>query len=417
MASMHDDYHAWKPAGESSMDIGTKAQIQIEDTRLVSVRSEWLSVSAVALGAFALVTTEFLPVGLLPEIANSLDVSLGSAGLMLTAPGFIATLAAPLILVGTGRMDRRSVMLILSGLLLFSNVLAAVAPNFLVLLIARALLGICLGGFWTVALATTGSLVQSKHSARAVAVVFSAVTAATIVGVPVGTYFGSISTWRVSFFVTAVLVGIGFAGQAAFLPTLKPRSRQQWSDIRAAVGNRGIQMALLATSLIIAAHLAAYTYVAPYLINIVKLSSFDVPYVLLAFGAVGFVANLSAPYFMERFPFGSMVTLVTLFAVSFFVLMFVARSLALTAVVLVVWAICNGAILLSLNSWVLRRSTDHAEAGSALFVSTVQIGIAFGAISGGYVVDAMGIPANFGFAFLLAVATAFPLFADPGKLQ
>ncbi|NKL23916.1 MFS transporter [Rhizobium leguminosarum] len=400
------------------MDMDVKSQtVALGQAGQTSTRREWLSVFAVALGAFSLVTTEFLPVGLLPEVARTLDVSLGSAGLMITAPGMIATVAAPVILIGTKAIDRRLVMLALSGLLFLSNVVSATAPNFLVLLAARALLGICLGGFWTVALATSGSLVQSQQSARAMSIVFSAVTAATVIGVPLGTYFGSISTWQASFVATAALVAIAFVGQLIFLPSIIPQSRQSWSAIASALLARGTQMGLAATALIIAAHLAAYTYIAPYLIDFVGLPPLAVPWILLVFGAIGFAANLSAPAFLGRYPLGVFATLVVLFSACFLVLPFTSSSLEITVLVLVVWAICNGAVLLSMNSWVIRRSAEHAEAASALFVSTVQIGIAFGAIAGGAVVDTLGVPANFGLAFLLAALTAIPLVAERNKFK
>ncbi len=400
------------------MDLDVKSQtVALGQAGQASTRREWLSVFAVALGAFSLVTTEFLPVGLLPEVARTLDVSLGSAGLMITAPGMIATVAAPVILIGTKAIDRRLVMLALSGLLFLSNVLSATAPNFLVLLAARALLGICLGGFWTVALATSGSMVQSQQSARAMSIVFSAVTAATVIGVPLGTYFGSISTWRASFVATAALVTVAFVGQLIFLPSIIPQSRQSWSAIASALLARGTQMGLAATALIISAHLAAYTYIAPYLIDFVGLPPLAVPWILLVFGAIGFAANLSAPAFLGRYPLAVFATLVVLFSVCFLVLPFTSSSLGITVLVLVVWAICNGAVLLSMNSWVVRRSPEHAEAASALFVSTVQIGIAFGAIAGGAVVDTLGVPANFGLAFLLAALTAIPLVAERNKFN
>lgn len=397
------------------LDVTARTAASEQDVRK-STRKEWLSVFAVALGAFSLVTTEFLPVGLLPEVARTLDVSLGTSGLMITAPGMIATIAAPTILIGAREADRRSVMLALSGLLFLTNLVSAVASSFLVLLAARALLGICLGGFWTVALATSGNLVRKQDSSRAMSIVFSAVTAATVIGVPVGTYFGSIATWRASFVATAALVAIAFVGQLVYLPSLVPQGRQSWSAIGSALASRGTLLSLIATALIIASHLAAYTYIAPFLIDSVGMPPLSIPWVLLAFGAIGFVANLSAPVFLARNPFGVYLALVVLFVACFLTLPFTAGSFVTTLIILVVWAVCNGAVLLGMNSWVLRRSPEHAEAASALFVSTVQVGIAFGAISGGAVVDAFGVPANFGLALLLAALTALPLIAERSKL-
>ncbi|MBW8837392.1 MAG: MFS transporter, partial [Burkholderia sp.] len=126
------------------------------DDRASSPLRSWLAVVAVAIGAFAFVTTEFLPVGLLPRVAADLGVSPGTAGLMVTVPGVIAAISAPGLMLVAGRMDRRRVFLLLTALLLASNLISAFAPNFTVMLVGRALLGAALGGFWTLATAASG---------------------------------------------------------------------------------------------------------------------------------------------------------------------------------------------------------------------------------------------------------------------
>lgn len=130
------------------MQIDTPATPATRDDTSTST-SQWLSVIAVAISAFAFVTAEFLPVGLLPQIAHDLGVSTGVAGLMVTTPGVLAAISAPMLIVSAGRMDRRYVFLLLTGMLLIANVLCAIAPNLPVMLAGRALLGAALGGFWT----------------------------------------------------------------------------------------------------------------------------------------------------------------------------------------------------------------------------------------------------------------------------
>ncbi|HZV64751.1 MAG TPA: MFS transporter, partial [Telluria sp.] len=122
----------------------------------------WLSVVSVAIGAFAFVTTEFLPVGLLPQIARDLGVSPGTAGLMVTIPGIIAAISAPAMMVGAGRVDRRIILLALSVMLLASDLISAFAPNFGVMLLGRAMLGASLGGFWTLAMTASARLVRQQ---------------------------------------------------------------------------------------------------------------------------------------------------------------------------------------------------------------------------------------------------------------
>src|SRR5271154_4239187 len=121
----------------------------VPDTQRSPMRS-WLSVVSVAVGAFAFVTTEYLPVGVLPQIANDLHISEGTAGLMVTTPGILAAISAPSMMFGAGRIDRRFILLALSVLLLASNLVSAFSNSFAVMLMGRALLGVALGGFWTV---------------------------------------------------------------------------------------------------------------------------------------------------------------------------------------------------------------------------------------------------------------------------
>ena len=132
----------------------------------------WLAVASVTIGAFAFVTTEFLPVGLLPQVAQTFDVLPGTAGLMVTIPGIMAAISAPGLMLAAGRVNRRLILILLTVMLLASNLLSAFAPNFPMMLVGRALLGAALGGFWTLALAAAGRLVKSHEAARATATTF-----------------------------------------------------------------------------------------------------------------------------------------------------------------------------------------------------------------------------------------------------
>src|ERR1700761_2957731 len=141
-----------------------------------SGKRPWLAVLSIALGSFAFVTTEYMPVGVLPKIAADLAVTPGTAGLMTTTPGIIAAFSAPLLLLAAGRVNRRLILLLLSVALVASNLVSAVATNFATMLVGRALLGVSLGGFWTVALGVSGQIVSQDKSARASAIIFMGIT-------------------------------------------------------------------------------------------------------------------------------------------------------------------------------------------------------------------------------------------------
>ncbi len=143
-------------------------------------KASWLAVGSLAISTSASVTTEFMSVGLLPNIATGLGVSEGTAGLMVTVPAVVATFAGPILITFANRLDRRAVLLILSTLLVASNVIAAVSPNIVLMLFARSLLDLCVGGFWTLAPGVAGHLVPSGLVARAMSYIMAGISAATV---------------------------------------------------------------------------------------------------------------------------------------------------------------------------------------------------------------------------------------------
>lgn len=173
-----------------------------------SVTQQWLAILSVAVGAFALVTSEFLPVGVLNDVASDLGISAGLAGLMVTLPGIMAALAAPLISVGVGALDRRYLLIGLTLIMIIANAIVAYAGDFNLLLVGRVLLGISIGGFWATAIALSGRLAPDGMGvAKANSIIMAGVTLATVVGVPVGTWLSGLMGWRMTFLVTA-LVGV-----------------------------------------------------------------------------------------------------------------------------------------------------------------------------------------------------------------
>ncbi|MGF6769949.1 putative MFS family arabinose efflux permease [Paraburkholderia sp. GAS199] len=362
----------------------------------------WLAVMSVAIGSFAFVATEYMPVGLLPQIAQELHVTPGTAGLMVTTPGIIAAISAPVLLLAAGRINRRLILLLLAALLLASNVVSALAPSFAVMLLGRALLGASLGGFWTVALGASGQLVREDQAARASATIFMGITLATVIGVPLGTLIADLSSWRVSFFATAVLAALALAAQALLLPSLPPKAAMRTDDFRAMLSRRSVRRSLLMVGLLFGSHFAAYTYIAPFLERNASFGASWVTAVLLGFGVVGFVANFVASAFVTRHLKASLLTLGALVLAALVALPWLQASRVGVIAAVMVWGIAYGAIPLCLSVWMQLTSPDRPEAGSSLFVSTVQIAIALGSLSGGAVVDHLSIAATLRFGALLA---------------
>ncbi|WP_277184346.1 MFS transporter [Caballeronia sp. BR00000012568055] len=382
------------------MHIDTPASAAPAHDQLASLR-QWLAVLAVAISAFAFVTAEFLPVGLLPQIAQDLGISPGIAGLMVTTPGVLAAIFAPASIILAGRLDRRYVFLLLTAVLLASNLLCAVATSFPVVLIGRAMLGAALGGFWTLATAAAPRLVQPKHAAKATATILAGVTCATVIGVPLGTFIASFASWRMSFAATAALVTVALVAQLFLVPSLPSATRLRLGDFKALLANPHTRLSLLMVALAFGAHFSTYTYIAPLLQEDFSLQAITL--LLLGFGFIGFVSNaLMSMVVADHLKKSVAVMILLLLAAISSMLLFRHSRIGETAGMLV-WGVAFGAMPLCFSVWIQRGMADYPEAGSAMFVGIIQVAIAAGSAAGGVIVDRAGVDADFVMGAGLAV--------------
>ncbi len=230
-----------------------------------AANATWTAVASIGIGAFALVTTEFLPVGLLPQMAADLGVSTGRAGLLVTLPGIIAAIAAPLTLAFAGRIDRRHVLLALIALLALSNLAVAVAPAFGTVLAGRILLGIAVGGFWTVG-GSLGPQLRPESAARATSLIFSGVSIGTVAGVPVGTFVGTLAGWRIAFAAASGVALLVLTLLAVALPPIHPQTVGNLAGVKEVLALRKVRIGLAAILLLFVGQFGAYTYITPYLV-------------------------------------------------------------------------------------------------------------------------------------------------------
>ena len=354
----------------------------------------WLAVLSVAVGAFAFVATEYLPVGLLPSISRDLGITPGTAGLMVTTPGVVAAISAPALLLAAGRINRRTILLLLAGLLLASNLVSAIAPNFIVMLLGRLLLGASLGGFWTVALGASGQLASEARAARASATIFMGITLATVIGVPLATLIAELSSWRMAFAASGALAALAFVAQAVYLPSLPPKAAVRLQDMRSLLGRRVMLKSMLVVLLGFGAHFSSYTYIAPFLEQSASFTPTGVTAMLLMFGVVGFVANFAISTVVSQHLKRSLASMIALVMVALFALPYLHASPIGVIAAIVAWGVAYGAIPLCLSIWMSFSTPEQPEAGSSMFVSTVQTAIATGSLVGGAVVDHLGIPAT-----------------------
>jgi predicted MFS family arabinose efflux permease len=351
------------------------------------------------------VTTEFLPVGLLPQVARELSMTEGQTGLMVTLPGLLAALTAPLRLLWARTSDRRHVLCALLALLALSNITVALASSLWSLLLGRALLGIAVGGFWTIG-GTLGPRLRPEQAAKATSLIFSGVSIGTVAGVPAGTLLGEMLGWRVVFGVAAGLSVIVTLLLWRTLPRLPAQSGAGPGMLGEVLRMRKTRLGLLAVSLVFVGQFAAYTYLSPYLINEAGMSSASLSAILLGFGAAGFVGNLAGGWAVAKSPTWTLIGTALLMGLPMILLSAVA-SLATTVVLLVmVWGVGFGLLPFAMQSWLFAMAPDKLEAMGAIFVSSAQASIGVGALAGGLLVDHLGVLSALTVGGALGVLTA-----------
>lgn len=366
-----------------------------------SALRQWLSVIAVAATAFAFVTSEFLPVGLLPAIARELGITVGTAGLMVTMPAVMAAISAPGLVMFAGRMDRRKVFLLLTAMLLASDLVCGLAKDLTTMLVGRAMLGAALGGFWTLATAAAGRLVHAKDAARATAIILAGVTFATVIGVPLGTFIAGFASWRMSFFFTAGLIALALIAQALLVPSLPSAAALSVTDLVTLLRRPHTRLSMTMVALVFGAHFSTYTFVTPLLRQNFGMSAITL--LLLAFGAVGFVSNALMSMVVARRLKTSVASMAGLLLAALATMLLLGHARIAEVAAMLMWGIAFGAIPLCFSVWIQTGTADLPEAGSAMFVGVIQVAIALGSLVGGTIVDHAGAGADLIFGGGLAV--------------
>lgn len=379
------------------------------------VSPRWAAVASLALGVFGLVTAEFLPASLLTAMAADLSVSEGAAGQTVTATALIGAIAAPSIPLLTRRLDRRHVMIALTLLLLLSNGLAATAGSLPALLVARVLLGVALGGFWSMSAALAMRLVPEHRFARAMSIILTGVSVATVCAAPIGAWMGELWGWRSAFAAAGVVSMVTLVAQLCSLPALPPKANPDLRVLGELLTRPGVRMALLAVLLVISGHFAGFTYIRPLMENITGLSVGAISAILLGYGIGGFFGNFVGGYIAGRSERHAIVFGGTLIAVLAASLLLAGHSSTVTAVAVVLWGFAFGAFPVGFQIWIVRAAPDQAEGAGGLLVAAFQVAIATGAMGGGLLVDSIGASGGPLFAVvMMTLGTLLTLRYGPG---
>jgi DHA1 family purine ribonucleoside efflux pump-like MFS transporter len=385
--------------------------IEASDEPVERSEALWAAVVSLSLGVFGLVTAEFLPASLLTPIAADLGISNGAAGQAVTATAVVGAIAAPTTAILTKGIDRRLVMWTFTLLLIVSSILAATASGLVTLLVARVVLGVALGGFWSMAGAMAMRLVPSHLMPRALSIVFTGVSVATVCAAPVGAYVGDLWGWRMAFALAAGIGVVTLVVQMLSIPRLPPVGAPGLASLAKMLRRPSVSMALLATLLIASGHFAGFTYVRPFLEEVPALDIETISFVLLAFGIGGFFGNLFGGFLIERSLKADIGTGALAIAAAALVLVLLGSSGWLSAGAVTLWGFAFGMLPVGLQTWIVRAAPDQAESAGGLLVTAFQVAIAGGAIFGGLLVDGFGPLGAFIYAGTAMLAGALLVFS------
>ncbi|MEJ9080472.1 MFS transporter [Gordonia malaquae] len=367
-----------------------------------STATQWASIVVMMATSFVLVVAEFLPPSLLPAMAESLGVSEGNAGQAVTVTAFVGFLTAPTIGILFPRLDRRLLLVGLTSVAAVSNVLVAVSGSMWMLLVARLLLGASIGGFWAMSIAVASRLAQPAHLGRAMMLVNTGTTVATVAGVPLGTYLGEVFDWRAVFAGAAVLSAVVAVALWRVLPFVEPSAAARVSSLTETLRVPGLSLGLTGHVLTVFGHFAAFTYIRVALERNPDLDATTIAAILVVFGVGGLAGNFAVGMVVDRHLDIARYGVPALIASSIAVVAAAPDNVPLVVAAVAVWGFGFGSWLMVVSTWIGRQAPDRMEAGGGLLVAGFQIAITIGAAVGGALSDTVGITA----ALWIAVASA-----------
>ena len=378
----------------------------------------WSGVFAMSLCVFALIASEFMPVSLLTPIATDLRVTEGMAGQGIAISGAFAVLASLSISALAGGMNRKTLLLGLTALMAASGTVVALAPNYLVYMVGRALIGVVIGGFWSMSAATAMRLVPASQVPRALAIFNGGNALATVIAAPLGSYLGSIMGWRGAFFCLVPVAAIALVWQWVSLPAMNSRKRAPGSgNVFKVLGSRSVALGMAACGTFFMGQFALFTYVRPFLETVTHVSVSTLSMILLVIGVAGFVGTILIGGVLKRSLYGTLVVIPVLMAVIALALIPFGGWLATVVTLLGLWGLMATSAPVGWWSWIAKAMPHNAETGGGLMVAVIQLSIALGSTAGGLLFDAAGYQSSFAASAAVLLLAALLTFLTSRSQQ
>lgn len=376
-----------------------QALIQSDNLPASDTRSgAWGAVFAMSLCVAVLISSEFMPVSLLSPIASDLGVTEGRAGQAISVSGIFAVVTSLFVSRLTRRVDRRLVLASFSLLLVISGIIVTFAPYYPVLMIGRALLGVAIGGFWSMSTAIIMRLVPAHSVPKALATLNAGNAIAATVAAPLGSLLGSYIGWRGAFFAVIPLALTSLVWQWVSLPSLMPQKRDRSPHVVRLLLRKPVSLGMASITLLFAGQFALFTYLRPFLETVTMVSVSTLSLLLLVMGLAGVLGTYVVSGLLRTRLFSILGVVPLAMAVVAIGLVAFGSSVTITALLLAAWGLLGTAVPVGWGTWLSRTMPDDAEAGGGLQVAVIQLAITAGASIGGVLFDQNGWQTTFLFA-------------------
>ena len=372
-------------------------------------KSLWSAVWAMTLCAFVLIASEFMPVSLLTPIGQELEISNGYVGQTISISGFFAFFTSIFLTSFIGEIDRKKVLQFFTLLMAISGLLVTFAPNIYLLLLGRALLGVTIGGFWSMSASTILRLVKKDDVPKALNILNGGNALATMVAAPLGSYLGGIIGWRGAFFIIVPVALITLFWQSRSLPSLEVKKNKKSSvfDLFFLLKKKIVIFGMISVTFYFMGQFALFSYIRPYLEDAIRVDYQELSILLFAMGISGFFGVFLIGKLLKKSLYSLLIFSPFIMMIVALCFVFVEHNFINIFVLISIWGFIGTPLAAVWWTWLSKTLLeDEIEIGGGLMVAVIQLAITFGAFFGGVLFDNFGYESTFLFSALILFLTS-----------
>ncbi|CBW27966.1 putative tranport protein (MFS family) [Halobacteriovorax marinus SJ] len=373
-------------------------------------KNSWGGIWALAFGVSSIMIGEFLPTGLLTPIAKDLNITEGVAGQTVTVTSIFAVLSSLFCAYLTRSLNRRNVLIGFSLLTFISSVIVGSSSSFSTILVGRVMLGVALGGFWSMSTAIAIRIVEEKNVAKALSIIFGSASFSAMLAAPLGSFLGEIIGWRNVFYLNSVIGILGVGWIIYSMPHLKPLGEIRLGTIIKVFNKGSVRSGMIAIGLTFCGRFATLTFLRPYLEQKINLEGHDISIMFLVFDLAYFIGSLQAAKLVNRSLGGTMIISPILLALTSFCLTLTSSTIAITGILIFLLGFCFAPIPVSWSKWGPKIAPENTETIGGLYVAAVQTSAAIGSFFGGIVFDRLGVDILFGMSGVLWILASLVVY-------